>query len=303
MMIRKIFKAIRNPRLILIYLLGFKVFRKIPDSLYLKIEYQLVMGKKLDLKKPQTFNEKLQWLKINDRKSQYTHFVDKFEVRKYIAEEIGEEYLIPLLGVYDNFDEIDFEALPDQFVLKPTHTSGNVYVCKDKSQINYDELKREIGSWLKRQYYWVHREWPYQNVKPRIICEKYMVDESSEGLKDYKFLCFNGEVKCSFICLNRHSKAGLSMDFYDMNWNILPFERRYPNSGTLIPKPITFDKMVNYAEKLSRGMFFVRVDFYEVDGKLYFGELTLYPGAGLEEFTPESYDELLGSWIKLPINN
>lgn len=302
-MIRKIFKAIRNPRLILIYLLGFKVFRKIPDSLYLKIIYQLVMEKKLDLKNPQTFNEKLQWLKINDRKSQYTQIVDKFEVRKYIAKEIGEEYLIPLLGVYDNFDEIDFETLPNQFVLKPTHTSGNVYVCKDKSQINYDELKREINNWLKRQYYWIHREWPYQNVKPRIICEKYMVDESSEGLKDYKFMCFNGEVKCSFVCSNRDSKAGLSLDFYDMNWDILPFERKYPNSGTLIPKPTTFDKMVNYAGKLSRDMFFVRVDFYEVDGQLYFGELTLYPGAGLEEFTPESYDELLGSWIKLPINN
>lgn len=302
-MIRKIFKAIRNPRLILVYLLGFKIFRKIPDSLYLKVIYQLVMGKKLDLKNPQTFNEKLQWLKINDRKSQYTQIVDKFEVRKYIAKEIGEEYLIPLLGVYDNFDEIDFETLPNQFVLKPTHTSGNVYVCKDKSQINYDELKREINNWLKRQYYWIHREWPYQNVKPRIICEKYMVDESSEGLKDYKFMCFNGEVKCSFVCSNRDSKAGLSLDFYDMNWEILPFTRKYPNSGTLIPKPKTFDKMVNYAGKLSRDMFFVRVDFYEVDGQLYFGELTLYPGAGLEEFTPESYDELLGSWIKLPINN
>ena len=144
------------------------------------------MMEKLNLNNPKTFNEKLQWLKLNDRKPEYKNMVDKYEVRKYIADKIGEEYLIPLLGVWDKFEDIDFEQLPNQFVLKPNHTSGNVFICKDKSKINYEKLKKEVNSWLNRKYYWVHREWPYKNIKPRIICEKYLVDESGVELKDYK---------------------------------------------------------------------------------------------------------------------
>ncbi|EYE87682.1 glycosyl transferase [Fervidicella metallireducens AeB] len=272
----------------------------VPDKLYLRLQYKNFTGKKLDLNNPQTFNEKLQWLKLYDRNPLYTQLVDKYEVRKYIAETIGEEYLIPLIGVWDKFEDIDFSKLPNQFVLKPNHTSGNIFICKDKSKIDYVELRKEVNMWLKRRYYWVHREWPYKNVKPRIICEKYMVDESSVELKDYKFMCFNGEVKCSFVCLNRYSSNGLNVDFYDMDWNPMPFERHYASSGTVITKPKNFDKMVKFAEKLSKDMSFVRVDFYETNGQLYFGELTFYPGSGFEEFTPESYDYLLGSWIKLP---
>lgn len=274
----------------------------IPDKLYLKLQYKNFIGKKLDLKNPETFNEKLQWLKLYNRNPLYTQLVDKYEVRKYIAKTIGEEYLIPLLGVYDNFDEIDFDVLPSKFVLKPNHTSGNVYICKDKSQINYIQLKKEVNMWLKRRYYWIHREWPYKNVKPRIICEKYMVDESGTELKDYKFMCFNGEVKCIFVCLNRNSVNGLNINIYDPSWNLMPFGRpNHLNSNTTILKPKNFYKMVQFAEKLSRDIPFVRVDFYETNGRLYFGELTFYPGAGFEEFNPESYDYLLGSWIRLPI--
>ncbi|MFE5426928.1 ATP-grasp fold amidoligase family protein [Peribacillus simplex] len=273
----------------------------IPDTLYLRIQYKNFMGKKLNLKDPKSFNEKLQWLKINDRNPFYTNLVDKYEVRKYIEKTIGSEYLIPILGVYNRFDEIDFATLPDKFVLKCTHDSGGLVICKDKSTFDIESARRKINKCLRRNYYFNHREWPYKNIKPRILCEKFMVDESGTELKDYKFMCFNGDVKCSFVCLNRNSDKGLNVDFYDMEWNPIPVERHYPSSGTAIPKPKNFDKMVSYSRKLSKNIPFIRVDFYETNGQLYFGELTLYPGSGLEEFSPESYDELLGSWINLPI--
>jgi hypothetical protein len=190
-MFRKAVKGFRNPKLILLYLLNFKVFRIIPDKMYLKIKYRLRIGKKLDLENPKTYNEKLQWLKLYDRKPEYTMMVDKYEVRKYIAKTIGEEYLIPLLGVYERYEEINFDDLPNQFVLKPNHTSGDIFICKDKSIIDHVKLKKEINKWLKRRYYWVHREWPYKNIKPRVICEKYLQD----NITDYKFMCFNGELK------------------------------------------------------------------------------------------------------------
>lgn len=299
-MFKKIIKVLKNPKLYLLYSLNFKVFRIIPDNIYLRVKYRMHFNKKLNLKSTKTFNEKLQWLKIYDRNKLYTNLVDKYEVRRHIAKTIGEEYLIPLLGVYDAYNEIDFDTLPNQFVLKPNHTSGDVFICKDKSKIDFIKLKIQVNTWLKRRYYWVHREWPYKNVKPRIICEKYMEDDSGTELKDYKFLCFKGESKCLFICLNRNSSTGLNVDFYDMDWNPMPFERHYKRSSNIIAKPKYFDKMIEFSEKLSENIPFVRVDFYETNGQLYFGELTFFPGSGYEEFTPESYDYLLGSWIELP---
>lgn len=298
-MLKKIIKVIKNPGIIILYFLNYRFFRFIPDKLFLKIKYRLIIGKKLNLNNPETYNEKLQWLKLYDRKTEYTGFVDKYEVRKLIERTIGGQYLIPLLGVYDSFDEINFDELPERFVLKPTHTSGDIYICNDKSKIDYDLLKKKVNKWLKREYFWVHREWPYKNIKPRIICEKYMVDESGVELKDYKFMCFNGEVKCLFICLNRNSSTGLNVDFYDLDWKPMPFERHYPSSHTVIPKPRNLGSMVEFSARLSKDIPFVRVDFYEAGGQLYFGELTFFPGSGFEEFTPESYDELLGSWIML----
>jgi hypothetical protein len=298
-LLKKIIKVIKNPGIIILYFLNYRFFRFIPDKLFLKIKYRLIIGKKLNLNNPETYNEKLQWLKLYDRKTEYTGFVDKYEVRKLIERTIGGQYLIPLLGVYDSFDEINFDELPERFVLKPTHTSGDIYICNDKSKIDYDLLKKKVNKWLKREYFWVHREWPYKNIKPRIICEKYMVDESGVELKDYKFMCFNGEVKCLFICLNRNSSTGLNVDFYDLDWKPMPFERHYPSSHTVIPKPRNLGSMVEFSARLSKDIPFVRVDFYEAGGQLYFGELTFFPGSGFEEFTPESYDELLGSWIML----
>ena len=301
-MLNKVKKVIKDPKIILLYFLNSRLLRFIPDGLFLKIKFRLIMDKKLDLKNPKTFNEKMQWLKLYDRKPEYTQMVDKYEVRKYIGEVIGKEYLIPLLGVYDNFEAIEFDKLPNKFVLKPNHTSGNVFICKDKSKIDYKKLKKEVNRWLKREYYWLHREWPYKNIKPRIICEKYMVDESGTELKDYKFMCFNGQVKCIFVCTNRTSPTGLNIDIYDVAWNLMPFGRpNQPGTGVKIPKPKNFDKMIKYAEKLAENIPFIRVDFYETDGQLFFGELTFYPGAGFEEFSPEFYDDILGSWLKLTI--
>lgn len=301
MFINKIGKAIKNPKLLLLYIIGFKLFRVISDSLYLKIKFKLIMGKTLNFKKTKTFNEKLQWLKLYERKHEYTDMVDKFLVRKYIANTIGEKYLIPILGVYNNFEEIDFNKLPNQFVLKPNHTSGNVFICKDKSKIDYVYLKKEVSLWLKRRYFWVHREWPYKNIEPKIICEKFMEEKSGEDLKDYKLMCFNGNVKCTFVCLNRKSSTGLNIDIYNRDWEKMNFERpSHPNSGTKENIPRNYEKMIKFAEILSKDISFLRVDFYEINGRLYFGELTFYPGSGFEKFRPESYDELLGSWIKLP---
>lgn len=297
---KKIIKFLKKPTLIIIYLMNKGWFNWVNDEKYLKKKFELIMNRKLNLNKPETFNEKLQWLKLYDRKPEYTKMVDKYEAKQYVANIIGEEYIISTLGIYDGFEDINFNELPNQFVLKPTHTSGDVFICKDKSIVDYKKLKKQVDKWLKRKYYYLHREWPYKNVKPRIIIEKYMKNKEDTVLKDYKFMCFNGKVKCSFVCSNRNSKIGLNVDFYDLNWNKMPFERHYPNSNSVIEKPINYDLMIELAEKLSKNIPFVRVDFYEVDKKLYFGELTFYPGAGFEEFNPEEYDKKLGGMLELP---
>lgn len=296
----KIIDFIRNPYRLGGYLGRKGILNLLSDKLYLKIIYRAYIGKKLDLDNPTTFNEKLQWLKIYDRNTKYTKLVDKYEVREYIKEEIGEEYLIPLIGVYNNFDDINFDELPEQFVLKCTHDSGGVVICKDKNKLDKESARKKINRSLNHNYYYLWREWPYKNVKPKIICEKYMVDESGIELKDYKFMCFNGEVKCLFVCLNRNSPNGLNVDFYDLNWNPMPFERHYTRSGEKIKKPKNFNKMIELAQILSKDIPFVRVDFYEIEGKVYFGELTFYPGSGLEAFSPIKYDKILGGWINLP---
>lgn len=270
------------------------------DKIALKIQFWLKFKKILNLNNPQTFNEKLQWLKLHDRDPLYTNLVDKYEVRKYIEKTIGKEYLIPLIGMWERFEDIDFSKLPNQFVLKCNHDSGGIVICTDKNKLDIELTREKINKCLKKNFYYSCREWPYKNVTPKIICEKYMVDESGIELKDYKFMCFNGEVKCSFVCLNRNLESGLNVDFYDTEWKLMPFERHYKNSGITIPKPKNYDKMIEFAKKLSKEIPFVRVDFYETNEQLYFGELTFYPGSGLEEFNPEKYDYLLGGWIKLP---
>ncbi|EGT0014958.1 glycosyl transferase [Clostridium perfringens] len=282
---------------------SFGVFNKISDEEYLKREYRALMGYELDLNNPKTFNEKLQWLKLNNRKPEYTMMVDKYLVRQYIADKLGKEYLIPILGVWDDPDEIDFERLPNKFVLKCNHNSGlGMCICKDKTKLNIEKTKKKLKKGIKQDYYMLHREWPYKNVKRKIIAEKYMVEANGEDLKDYKFMCFNGEVKCSFVCSDRFSDDGMKVTFFDANWNVMPFERHYPKSTETIQKPINYKKMIEFAEKLSKGIPFLRVDFYEIEGKIYFGELTFFPGSGFEEFTPNEADYELGKLIKLTSN-
>lgn len=299
----KVQKFIRDPLIIFNLLASKKLLNWLPDQFYLKILFYVRMRSRLNIIYPKTFNEKLQWLKLYDRNPNYTSMVDKYEVRQYIKEKIGEEYLIPLVGVWNKFDDIDFDKLPEQFVLKSTHDSGGVVICKDKSEFDIEAARKKINKSLKRNYYLYTKEWPYKNIKPRIICEKFMVNESGKELNDFKLMCFNGKVQCTFVCLNRNSATGLNIDIYDTDWNLMPFERpNHPNSGIKIDRPKNYKKMIDFSEKLSRDIPFLRVDFYEINGHLYFGELTFYPGSGFEKFKPESYDMLMGNWITLPIN-
>ena len=275
--------------------------KKIKDEKYLKLKYYALLGKKLNLRKPKTFNEKLQWLKLYDRKPEYTMMVDKYAVRQYIAGTIGEEYLIPLLGVWDDPDEIDFDALPDQFVLKCNHNSGlGMCICKDKSKLDIPKVKAELRKGLDQDYYLTGREWPYKNVPRKIIAEKFMTDFKYNQLVDYKLMCFNGKVYCTFTCTDRHLKDGLKVTFFDNSWKKLPFERHYPSETKEIQPPVQFEQMKKLAEILAKDIPFVRVDFYEIDGKIYFGELTFFPGSGMEEFTPDEWDYKIGSWLVLP---
>lgn len=283
-------------------MLGAKGFLNwMPDAMYLKMLFKLRFGYALDLNDPKSFSEKIQWLKLYDRKPSRTKLVDKYEVRNYIKETLGEEYLIPLIGgPWADVDEIDFDALPERFVLKPTHDSGSVVICKNKATFDIEQAKNKLAKSLKRVYYTAGREWPYKNVKPRIIAEKYMEDSNCDELTDYKLFCFNGKVMCSYIGSSRFSEKGLHLTYYDRDWNKLPFTRGYPAEELPFPKPKCYDKMLELAELLARDIPFVRIDFYEIEGHLYFGECTFYPGSGMRVFDPPEWDNILGSWLELP---
>lgn len=276
----------------------------IPDKAYLKLQYKLNFGKKLNLKSPETFNEKLQWLKLYDRKSEYVQLVDKYRVREYIANKIGKEYLIPLIGVWDKFEDIDFAKLPNQFVLKCNHDSGSVIICKDKNTFNFEKAKVKLSRGLKRNLYYFGREWPYKDVPPKIIAEKYMVDAQIAELRDYKIFCFSGEPKIVLVCADRFTDEGLRENFYDLNWHLLNIQRpKHSNTTYYIKKPKNLDAMLSLARTLSQNIPFVRVDFYDINGEIYFGEMTFFPASGFERFVPEEWDYKLGEWIKLPDKN
>ena len=271
----------------------------LPDKIYIKKIYKEKTGKELNLKNPQTFNEKLQWLKLYDRKPKYTKMVDKYEAKEYVSKIIGKKYIIPTIGIYNSFDEIDFSKLPKQFVMKCTHDSGGIVICKDKDKLNIEEAKIKINNSLNNNYYWMWREWPYKKVKPRIIIEKYMEDKETKQLRDYKYFCFDGKAKLMFIATDRCIHK-TKFNFYDMDFNLLPFKQHYPNDKRKIKKPKSFNKMKELAEKLSKGLPQIRVDFYEINGKVYFGELTFCHFAGIVPFEPEEWDYKLGELIKLP---
>ena len=288
---------VKEPKFILYYVDKYLKIR-IRDDLYLRIVYKKIFNRELDLKNPKTFNEKLQWLKLYDRNPQYTEMVDKYQVKKYIADLIGEEYIIPTLGVYDKFDDIDFEKLPNQFVLKCTHDSGSTIVCRDKDNFDYKQTKKKINKLLKKNFFYGGREWPYKNVKPRIIVEKFMQNGEEKELKDYKFYCFSGIPKFLYVSegLENHETARIS--FFDMNFNFEDFSRTdYKKMDKKPDKPVNFEKMKELAAKLSKGIPFVRIDLYEINGQLYFSEFTFSPCSGFMLFNPEEYDEIVGNLL------
>ncbi len=273
--------------------------RFIPDEVYLRFAYRLRIGKRINLDNPVGFNEKIIWLKLNDRNPDYIRMVDKVTAKDYVKEIIGDDYTIPTYGVWNTVDEIDFYGLPNSFVLKCTHDSGGVVVCKNKDVFDFDKAKKKLNKSMKNNFYWISREWPYKNIKPRIIAEKYLGDDSIDDLIDIKLMCFNGKVKCSFVCSERYSKTGLRVTFFDNEWREMPFERHYKKSEKKIPKPEKYDEMVVLAERLAYDMTFARIDFYEVHGNIYFGEITLYPGGGFEEFQPPEWDDILGNMLEI----
>lgn len=273
------------------------------DSIYLKLLYRYKLGKKLDLKRPQTYNEKIQWMKVHYRNPLYTQLADKYGVREYISKRIGEEYLIPLIGVYDKFDDIDFDTLPEQFVIKCTHDSGGLVICRDKKQLDIKKAKAKIERCLKRNYFLNSREWVYNDIKPRIVIEKYMVDESGYELKDYKFFCFDGSAKVMFMATDRSGEEETKFDFFDMDFNHLDLRNGHPNSVKKLEKPERFEEMAALAEKISEGLPHARVDLYNINGKLYFGEVTFFHWSGLKPFEPEKWDKIFGDWFMLPEKN
>ena len=298
--IAKLKKGLENPRLFGQFFLGLRASRLLTDKVHISWHYYLRLGKRINLKNPISFNEKLQWLKLHDRNPEYTKWVDKYAVRKHIRETIGEKYLVPLLGVYDRVEDIDYSVLPKEFVLKPTHTSGNVLICRDKSKLNISETKKLLNRWMKREYFWYQREWPYKNIKPRIICEEIIKTKDNKPPKDYKIFCFNGEPKFAFVASDRG--VDTKFDFFDVEWNRQNLRQHYPNCNYELQRPTQLEAMLELAKKLSKGLPHVRVDFY-IDGneKILFGELTFYHFSGLEKFEPDSYDYLLGSWIDLSL--
>ena len=281
-----------------------KICRVIPDKVYLNLKYYKNFGKFINFDNPQSYNEKLQWLKIYNRDPLYNLIVDKYRVKKFVADIIGNNHVIPLLGVWNHFDEIDFDKLPNQFVLKCNHDCGGIVICKDKALFDKESAKRLLERHLKQNYYWDHREWPYKDVKPLIFAEEYMVDESGYELKDYKWFCFNGEPKVLFIAQDRDNPdEETKFDFYDMDFNHLPIKNGHPNANNINEKPTGFEEMMELARKLSSGIPHVRVDFYNINGHIFFGEMTLFNWGGFVKFEPQEWDYIFGSWVNLPTNN
>lgn len=275
------------------------ILRFIPDKLYISMLYRFIFKKKLNLNNPQGFNEKLQWLKLYNDNEKYTLYADKYKVREYIKDTIGEEYLIPLLGVYDKFSDIDFSKLPNQFVIKCNHDSGSVIICKDKNKFDFKLAKKKINRAMQYNYYYVGRERQYKNIERKILIEKYLSEDNSE-IKDYKFFCFDGKAKMLYISsgLDNHSTASIS--FFDLNFKKLSIKRKdYNVLSEKIDRPVNFDKMIKFSDLLSKNIPHVRVDWYEINGKLYFGELTFFTCSGYIPFESEEDNLKLGKMLKL----
>lgn len=293
-------KKIFQPNRLLGFLLR-KTARFWPDKLFLQFKFRLLMGKKLNLKAPKTFNEKLQWLKLYNRRPEYTMMVDKYAVKQYIANKIGDQYVIPTLGLWSKVEDIDWDSLPNQFVLKTTHGGGScgVVICKDKSTFDKEAARLKLQESLDSDIYINYREWPYKDVPKRIIAEQYLTNNGHE-LEDYKIHNFNGVPKLILVCKNRFEESPMIDDFYSIDWQLLDIRRPgHPNSSSPQETPEKLEEMLLLAEQLSKNIPFLRTDFYMIQGKVYFGELTFFPAAGMSKFEPEEWDEVLGNWLSL----
>lgn len=297
---RKLLKVVNNPYWALGVILRRSFGKWMNDRNFIRWEYFSGMGKFPNLENPTTYNEKLQWLKLNDIHEEYSLLVDKYEAKKIVSKRIGDEYIIPTIGIYNSFDEIDVNQLPDQFVLKTTHDSGSVVVCTDKTKFDIKAARKKLEKSLRKNYFYEHREYPYKNVKPRIIAEQYMVDESGTELKDYKFFCFDGKCKMLFVATERHTREEPFFNFFDSDFNSLPFKQGHPVNPETPKKPEGFDEMLRIAEQLSTGFPHLRVDLYNINGKIYFGELTFFHFSGNVPFEPAEWDYKVGEWLKLP---
>jgi len=275
-------------------------YDKLPDDEYLKKIYKAIFHKELDLDDPKTFSEKLQWLKLYDRRPVYNRMVDKAEAKVFAAERIGEEYIIPTLGVWNSPDEVDFSVLTEPYVIKSTKDSGSAVICPDVTKIDPAEVISKLKSKSERDYYLIWREWPYKDVPSRIIAEKYMVDSSDGELRDYKFFTFGGEPKYLYIASGRGRTGETVADFFDMDFNHVDLKIDHENAATPPHPPKNFELMKTLAAKLAAGTPELRVDFYEVDGRVYFGEMTFFHCAGLYPFKTPEWDRKLGDLITLP---
>ena len=290
-----------------IYSLSFKIKRKVlhwfcpflSDETYLKILFELKLGYPLNLKRPRTYNEKLQWLKLNDMHPEYAQLVDKIEAKLFVEQKIGSKYVIPTLGTWNHVEDIDWESLPDRFVIKCTNDSGGIVVCKDKSKLDISKAQAKLKKGWGDNYYKKNKEYPYRNLTPRIIAEEYLEDESGFELKDYKFFCFDGEPRFLFVATGRQQND-TRFDFFDLEWNHLPVLNGHPNADHPIPMPVNFSEMIEVARKLSQDIPHVRVDLYNVNGNIYFGELTFFHWSGMTPFEPREWDYKFGEYIKLP---
>ena len=300
----KLVKLIKNPSIIITRMNMKGLFNWMSDKAHISFLYLCYMHRKLDLKNPKSFNEKVQWLKLNCKNDELMNMVDKYNVREYISRQLGEEYLVPILGVWKSPNEIEFDKLPDKFVLKCTHDSGGVVICQDKKNFDTDKAKKKLTKALKRNYFYNTREYPYKNIQPRIIAEKFMDDGEGNVPNDYKILCFNGIPQNIMICTGRKN-GHADYYFFDFEWNFLPYNKvdKLLPSNFSMPKPINLDKMYEFAKKLSKEYILSRIDFYEIQGHLYFGEITFFPASGYDRDITRETDLFFGKKIKLPIEN
>lgn len=294
-MFKKIYKAITQPKKLLLFIIN-KCSRLFSDEIYLQIVFRLSCGYWPDLKSPKTFNEKLNWLKLHDRKPIYTIMADKLSAKQYVSNIIGEQYVVPCYGVWEKLENIDFATLPDKFVIKMNHDSSGAFICKDKAQLNMERLQSYIKTYFGRNYYWHLREWPYKNIEPRIFAEELLDDHTGETLRDYKFWCFNGVPTYMYCTVKGRA---VYENFYDMEFTPVAINHGYPRHYPEFEKPKGFETMKKLAEKLAVGLPFIRVDFFEVGDRIYFGEYTFYDWGGMSPFVTKDQDLELGKLIDL----